>query len=257
MFNWLRRLFLEKPVRHRPERFRSSRPVKTAFNNPVSSKVDLNRPAASQEEIKTVPIGSLSDARAYLDKVNHKINSLAMRFAKGDVNRVQFQQLYAHYQDEKQTIEGILIEAPGSQAWKDAVTEGTSILIRHRHLAHVQGFSIYDNESGMPLKTIGKFRVDPALFVPMLSAYHSATKEIFGAGVRSTQIEGGTWLSFVRGNLSTTLALFTTEPSGKQLRNLEALHQTFEQANKNQLGSPMINADDLVCPHEFFIRHPL
>lgn len=213
--------------------------------------------AASQSTAKTIPIGSMADARAYLEKVNQKINALAMRFANGDVNRVQFQQLYAHYQDEKQTIEGLLVEAPGSKDWKEAVTEGVSILIRHRHLAHVRGFSIYDNESGMPLKTIGQFRVDPALFVPMLSAYHSATEEIFGARVSSTQIEGGTWLSFVRGDQSTTLALFTTEPSGKQLRNLEALHKTFEQANKKQLSSPNINVDNLVCPHEFFIRHPL
>ncbi len=257
MIDWLRRLFSEKPARHSSKSWRSARSRKTASNKPVAPKATSAGAAASQAAAKTVRLGTQAEARAYLDKVNQKVNALATRFANGDVNRIQFQQLYAHYQDEKQTIEGLLVEAPDSQAWKDAVTEGTSILIRHRHLAHVQGFSIYDNESGMPLKTIGQFRVDPALFVPMLSAYHSATEEIFGAGVRSTQIEGGIWLSFVRGDQSTTLALFTTEPSGKQLRNLEAIHKTFEQANKNQLSSPMVNVDNLVCPHEFFIRHPL
>ncbi len=124
-------------------------------------------------------------------------------------------------------------------------------------MAIALGFSIYENASGMPLKSLGEFGVDPALFVPMLSAYRSAAEEIFGAGLRSTQIEGGKWLSFVPGKLTTTLALFSTEPSAKQMKTLEEVHRLFERANARQLGRQPMNVDGLVCPHEFFINHTL
>ena len=211
----------------------------------------------SQESRPGTGLRSMVEGQAYLNKINQKIHALATRFASGDINRLQFQELYAHYQNERGTIETLLAAEPDTEAWKEAITDGASILIRHRHIARVQGFSIFENESGIPLKTIGHFGVDPALFVPMLSAYRSATEEIFGAGVLSSQIEGGKWLCFVRGELTTTLALFTTEPSNKQLKNLEELQIIFEGANRNQLHTQRVFTEELVCPHEFFIRHPL
>jgi len=146
---------------------------------------------------------------------------------------------------------------PTSEDWKKSVSEGQSMLIRRRAQAQVLGFSIYDKESGIPLRNMGKFGVDPALFVPMLSAYRSATEEIFGGGVRSTQIEGGKWLCFVPGKITTTLALFTMEPSNQQMTALEDLQVLFENANANTLGKPGLDPAVLVCPHEFFVDHPL
>jgi len=196
-------------------------------------------------------------ARAHLAKLNAKISALAERFAEGAINRTQFQQLYAHYQREIQSIEAVLTMDPNSEDWKKSVSEGQSMLIRKRAQAQVLGFSIYDKESGIPLRNMGKFGVDPALFVPMLSAYRSATEEIFGGGVRSTQIEGGKWLSFVPGKVTTTLALFTMEPSNQQIKALEDLQVLFENANANTLGKPGLDPASLVCPHEFFIDHSL
>lgn len=196
-------------------------------------------------------------AKVYLERVKTKINSLAERFAAGNINRAQFQELYAHYQQEIQTIESILAVNPDSDEWKKAITEGQSILIRRRNRATVMGFSIYDNGSGMPLRSLGQFGLDPALFVPMLSSYRSATKEIFGGGMRSTQIEDGKWLCFIPGKITTTMALFNMEPSPKQLQSLEELQNIFENANQKQLNSDSVQPDLLVCPHEFFIGHPL
>ena len=194
------------------------------------------------------------DANQYLEKVRNKINALAARFAEGTINRKQFEDLYAHYQGEIQMIEQYLNHDPESDAWRQAVAEGQSILIRRKHAARFLGFAIYDHESGIPLHTAGEFGVDPALFVPMLHSYRSAAKEIFGSMVRSTQIEGGKWLCFISGKNTTTIALFSTEPSKNRLDTLEHLQAVFERANQNVLGKRFIDPEQLVCPQEYFLQ---
>ena len=197
------------------------------------------------------------DARDYLEKVRAKEDALAMRFAAGYINRKQFEELYASYQQEIRMIEQFVNENPESQEWKKQVSDGQSILIRRRHAAQMVGFSIYDLRTGLPLKTEGDFGVDPALFVPMLFAYQSATREIFGGEVRLTQIQGGKWLCFIPGTQTSTIALFNNEPSQQQLKNLEQSHKVFEDANANQLKREMIDSDALVLPHEYYLRHTL
>lgn len=196
---------------------------------------------------------SQADARAYLNRVQTKINQLAEEFAGGNINRTQFQELFEHYRKEVQAIETLIEVDPESEAWKEAMTEGESLFIRRRHVAKALGYAIYENESGMPLKTIGRFEVDADLAIPMLSSYRSATKEIFGAGMRSTEIESGRWLCYVPGEITTLMALFSTEPAGRQLDSLEDLHQLFEQANRNLLNQPPVDPDQLVFPHVFYL----
>jgi hypothetical protein len=199
----------------------------------------------------------LTDSRGqvhtYLRKVRAKLDKLAEDFNAGVINRAQFQNLYAHYQREIRSIEEIVEYAPASESWKGMVTEGQSVLIRRRHLARAQGYAIYENDSGMPLSTLGEFQVDPALLVPMLSSYRAAAQEIFGSGVRSTAIEGGRWLCFVPGNYTTLLAVFSTEPAGKQLDVLDELHRLFERANRSQLTSRTPDPSALLFPHEYFL----
>ena len=194
------------------------------------------------------------DAQKYLVKVRTKMNDLAANFADGKINRQQFQDLYSHYQKEVAMIEQFLNTDPDSDAWKQAMAEGQSILIRRKHAARFLGFAIYDHESGMPLRTSGEFGIEPALFVPMLHSYRSATKEIFGSMVRSTQIEGGKWLCFISGKRTTTIALFSTEPSKNRIDTLDHLQSVFEHANQNLLGRPGLDPDLLVCPQEYFLQ---
>ena len=196
-------------------------------------------------------------AQVYLAKLHGKIDALASSFAAGNINRLQFQELYAHYQRELQAVEAAVTLSPTSDEWKDAINEGQSILIRRRNRASVLGFSIYENATGMPLHSLGQFKVDPALFVPMLSSYQTATAEIFGGGMRSTQIEGGQWLCFVPGRFTTTLALFNLEPSTRQLKALEEMQGLFETANRERMAAQPIRLELLVCPHEYFIGHSI
>ena len=120
-------------------------------------------------------------------------------------------------------------------------------------MARAQAYAIYENDSGIPLATLGKFDIDPSLLVPMFSSYRSAAKEIFGAGINATQIEGNKWLCFVPGECTTMLALFSNEPSIKQLGFLRELHILFEQANLPNLKQLPVKKERLVFPHEYFL----
>jgi len=233
-FNWLRDLF-------RRANRRSIQPAVRAA------------PAGPAPPPRPSPSDSREQAQAYLARVRTKLFNLAESFNAGTTNRGQFQSLYVHYQREIRSIEGMIEHAAGLENWRGAVTEGESVLIRRKHIARAQGYAIYQNDSGMPLGTLGKFDLDPALLVPMLSAFRSATKEIFGAGMRSTQTEGGRWLCFVPGKVTTMLAVFNTEPAGRQLEFLDDLHQLFEQANLRILAHRPFDPSTLLFPHEYFL----
>jgi len=198
----------------------------------------------------------LENPQEYLERVQGKINKLAEEFATGEINRTQFQELYDHYRREQQTVKRYVEMSPDSEEWKAATTEGKSIVIRQKNVAKVLGYSVYDNDSGMPLNTIGEFQIEAELAVPMLSSYRAATKEIFGAGMQSTQIEGGRWLAYMPGEFTTLMTLFSTDPATDQLESLEELHLLFERANRTLLGNPPVDPDELVFPHKYFLgRH--
>lgn len=196
-------------------------------------------------------------AQEQLGKMRSKLDALAERFAAGKINRLQFQELFSFYQQKVRELENILAFNPDSDEWKKIVNEGQSIIIRRKFAAKLKGFSIVDHRNGMPLRTLGDFGLDPALFVPMLYAYQSATKEIFGGQARLTQIEDGKWLVFASGETTTTMALFSTEPSQQQLETLAEVHRVFETANAGRLKQVPVDSVSLVCPHEYFLSHSL
>jgi hypothetical protein len=199
---------------------------------------------------KTLPSGP-DGARTYLKQVQQKIDKLVADFAHHKINSAQFQELYSHYQLELRRVEAVASVWP--EHWQEAAREGQSLVIRNRHRATAQAYAIYENDSGLPLATLGQFTLDPALVIPMLSSYHSATKEIFGAGMRLTEIEGGQRLCFVQGEYTTLLAIFKNEPIPGQLEYLDKLHRHFEGANRPVLTRKPIEADQLIFPHQYFL----
>ena len=239
MFNWLRRLFKGQ----RPQE-QDTEPL---------PKDSLPLPSPPPPAPTQTKVDSPAQASEYLAKVQDKINRLAEEFASGAINQAQFQELFDHYRREQSTVKRWMEIAPDSNAWREATTEGKSVIIRTGNLARVLGYAVYENDSGMPLNNIGQFEADSELIVPMLSSYRAATKEIFGAGMRSSQIEGGKWLCFVPGNFTTLMALFSITPSARQMVTLEELHRLFERANRNLLDRTMIDPSELVFPHTYFL----
>lgn len=221
---------------------------------PVRAQTAVPQPKPTVAERPSPPPSSgQTAAQQFLEKLQDKIGRLADDFANGTINRQQFQELYTHYQREMRAVETLIETDQGQSELGDAFQEGESVLIRQKHAAKAQGYAIYENNSGMPITTLGKFEVDPALFVPMLSSFRSATAEIFGGSLQATAIEGGHWLCFVPGKFTTMMAIFTAEPATKQLDFLEQLHRLFEKANRALLAHSPVEASELVFPHEHFL----
>jgi hypothetical protein len=237
--NWLKRFF-SKPEKPSPA---AQTPRPPAMASGAVPAPGLDSSAVSDSRI---------DADKHLRDVQNKINKLGEDFARGEVNRATFVHLYEHYQQQRSAIERMMEISP--EKWRQAVSQGMSIAIRREHHAKALGFSIYENASGMPITTLGKFDLDPALMVPMLSSYREATREIFGSRMRSTQIESGRWVCFVSGQLTTLIALYNTEPATRQLQLLEETHLFFERANKPRLLKSPISVEGLVFPHEYYLQ---
>ncbi len=194
-------------------------------------------------------VSSTREGENYLRAVSDKMMKLAEDFALGRVNRTQFEELYRHYVEERATIEKLMQMQPGSPAWKGAVTEGESVLIKRKHAAQPLGYAIYLNVNSLPIRSVGDFRIDSALLVPMLSSFRSATAEMFGSGLKSSEIEGGRWLCFVPGLYTTLIVLFSVEPARLQMDMLEQLQRHFEKANEPMFEAGLPDPTRLVYPH--------
>jgi hypothetical protein len=174
-------------------------------------------------------------ARDFLAGLRAKMAALAEDFAMGKINRQQFETIYVHYREQRQMVEALL-NSMSNTTWRKAVSAGETALLMKRTAAQVLSYALYDNSSSLLLASTGQFKIDPVIVVPMLSAYRAATAEIFGAGISSSEIEGGRWLSFVSGRYTTFIVLYSLEPSRAQLNLLEDLHRDFEIANVKLLS---------------------
>jgi hypothetical protein len=187
------------------------------------------------------------------DELQAKIRQLVDDFARGAINRTQFHELYDRYHRQLTRIIQLTATPADLLAMSSEDREKT-FDIKRRLTAKVIGVSIYGNQSGLPIETLGDFAIDPALLVPMLSSYRAATREIFSAGMRSTAMDNNQWLCFVPGNYTTLLALFSVEPSAMQLKSVEAMHRDFEDANKAALEKGDVDPSALAYPFLTFVR---
>lgn len=190
-----------------------------------------------------------------LKHLTNKLQQLAHEFARGDINRSQFEQLYDRYEQQIKLINEYtqaLDQTSPLRLRNDDVED--TLHLRRRLAARVIGIAIYSNRSGLPVETLGKFSIDPALVVPMLSSYRAATREIFKAGMRSTMMENDQWLSFVPGQSTTLITLYSAEPAKVQVDRLEQMHRDFETANKCTLERDSADPAMLDYPFLTFIR---
>jgi hypothetical protein len=198
----------------------------------------------------------IENARTYVAETHQKMSQIVQEFASGELNRTQFHRLYDRYQRQIMTIEQYITESDPT-GWKDAIKEegvDSTLHLRKSLAAKAIGISVYDNRSGMPIETVGEFRIDAELIVPMLSSYRSAASEIFHSGMRSTAMENGNWLCFVPGQYSTLIVLFSVEPSSNQMEMIERMHRDFEIANADFLENGYASPDQLAYPFYSFLN---
>ncbi len=213
----------------------------------VSSQESDKESAESQDML-----GDIADGEAwqYLERVREKASRLAEEFAQGQVNRTQFEELYAHYQKERRAVERLLTLHPSSDAWRMAVTEGESVDIRRRLAARVLGYAVYANRDHAPLRVCGEFATLSHKWVlSLLARLGRENDEPYVVGRFDTGSDDAACLYVVPGELAMLIVLFTSEPASVQVQLLEDLHRHFEQANHRVLARPLYQVSDLVFPY--------
>ena len=200
-----------------------------------------------------IPPPASDDLSNTLEDVQFKIHQIVDDFANGAINRGQFHQLYDRYHRQMTHLMQLAAN-PDEMATLSNLDGEDTFNLKKRLTARILGASIFNNESGLPIETLGEFSIDPALLVPMLSSYRAATREIFKAGMRSTAMENNQWLCFVPGNFTTLIALFSVEPAAMQLGAVEDMHRDFEKANYAALESGKVDPSTLAYPFLAFVR---
>ncbi len=223
------------------------------MGEPLNTPQEKSNTPQGKDNAEKVP-QIVRQGREFIAQVHRKMSKLVEEFANGEINRTQFQHLYARYQRQIMSVAQWITE-DGSANWPEGIKEGEdTIHIRKRLTAKAVGMSVYDNKSGLPLETLGEFAIEPELIVPMLSSYRSAAAEIFRAGVRSTEMENGQWLCFVPGQYTTLIALFSLEPSDNQMDTVRRMHKDFEDANYTALAAGNLDPAKLAYPFYAFVQ---
>ena len=240
--NRLKKLLGDKPTApaEHPPAEPPARPVTPPSSATLSTRYPLSTLTAPSGRLRRQPAGdpadSFAEANLYLQELRGKMARVAEEFAQGKLNRAQFHEIYTHYQQQRAEIETVITNMPGSDAWRGAVSTGHTTTLRQRNAAQILSYSLYDNSSSLSLASGGQFKLDTDLVVPMLSSFRSATQEIFGKGMRSTEIEGGRWLCFVPGKYTTLFVVFSVEPARIQVALIQDLHRDFETAHAPSLA---------------------
>lgn len=192
------------------------------------------------------------DAEQHLKQIEAKLDRTVQDLADGLINRAQFENLYRHYQNQRHMLQGLLAE--GSGPVPDSLTAGESMIIRQRYAAKVLAYAIYDNESGVPLYTMGNFPVDSDLVVGFLSGFRSAAAEILGAGAAKAEAEDGKVLCYVPGHYATLIVLYSSDPAEVDMRGLRQTHAHFETLNMPLLRKRPIPANQLFFNYDMVLK---
>jgi len=191
-----------------------------------------------------------AQAQQAIQLLAHKMAETTREYADGKVNQAQFQAIYARYVEQRMSIERILDHDPDSTAWQTIIGSGSTSALRRRYAAETLGMLIIEILTGETVRILGEFDLKADLLVPILSTVIERSVRPFEAGAKSTLLEGGHWLTFIPGELTACIAIFSQEPSEQQRQGLVDLHHDFERANHAALLAGNPDASKLVYPQE-------
>jgi hypothetical protein len=192
------------------------------------------------------------EVERHLQEVEAKLDRTVQDLADGLINRAQFENLYRHYQNQRRMLQGLIAE--GSGQMPASLTEGESMVIRQKYAAKVLAYAVYDNESSVPLYTMGNFPVDNDLVVGFLSGFRSAAVEILGAGAAKAEAEDGKVLCYVPGQYCTLIVLYSSDPAEVDMRGLRQIHLHFETLNAGLLKRRPIPAGMLLFNYDLVLK---
>jgi hypothetical protein len=190
-----------------------------------------------------------------IEHLQQKMEEIATEFSDGAINHAQFLAVYTRYAEQRAMIEKMRSTDPRSTAWKESlIPHGETAVLRKQHQAAAIGCLLVENMQAKIIRTFGKFDLEGDFLSPILSNLTRALLDTTGLQERSTQIDGGRWLSIAPGQFATTIVIFSLEPAAAQRSAVADLHRDFERANFRVLRNGQAQPSKLVYPHRLLFE---
>lgn len=208
--------------------------------------------------IPTAAVEERLQAEAALEQLRQKTALVAAEFAEGKLNRAQFVALYAHYNERRTIIEKMLARDPDTSAWQSVARPGRTSFLRSHFEARVLSYAIYDQACnvGRLVTSQGGPLLPEDFARKIVTAVSILRRNHSRLNTHRKQVEHGHWAVFVPGLYSTAIAVFSLEPSARQVTLVQDMHHDFERANKMLLERGNLQPDQLVFPHRALFERP-
>ncbi|MCC7208459.1 MAG: hypothetical protein IT323_14215 [Anaerolineae bacterium] len=244
-----------EPPRRPPEETSPIRPPAPEVDDITEHAAPM--PPLIQPDVVEIPqqivgVEERLQAETALETLRKKTALAAAEFAEGKLNRAQFIALYVHYHEKRQIIERLLERDPDTQAWQSVAESGNTGFLRAHFEARVLSYALYNQDplhygeivssQGQPLlpeEMVTKIQVA----ITMVMRNHREPK------AQRKSLDDGRCAIFVPGEQTTTIVVFSLEPSARQIAAVQDLHRDFERANRRALQRGIRQPEQLVFPH--------
>jgi len=189
------------------------------------------------------------DPQKALDHIREKMESVAEEFAQGRLNRAQFNAIYGHYGEQRSIIELLTERNPDTDAWKQVARPGRTTFLRSHFEARPTYYIIFRHRIQKPLYHDGEHPNDNIKHIVGGLRQLWSLKEIPNKGLARKEIDANKWMVMAVGQYSTTIVVFSLQPSNAQTALVNDSHRDFERANRISLQRG-VTSDRLVFPQK-------
>lgn len=226
----------------------------SALRSPLRPAPPAEPPAAPPAAPRpAAPAPAPTDPVGVLAALLRKMEQVASQYARGAINRAQFNAIYGHYKEQRAVIERLLERDPDGSAWQQAAAAGhTGFLLNHFE-ARALYYAVYTLIPPRPLMIGGQQAPNFSELEPALSALFSAAARP-AAGVARKRLGDSRWLVLALGEQAVTLVVFALEPAAAQIMRVRDLHTEFERANQAALARGTRTLERLVFPQRALVE---
>lgn len=188
-------------------------------------------------------------AEEALIRLREKMSAIVAEYASGELNRAQFEAVYARYSEQRDITERLLMRDPQSQAWESVIRPGHTGYLMARYAAHVISYAIYDLKTADQVMVTGPIQLQHEQIEAILARLTYIIETRGNPGPTHKELRDDRCVLFVPGDLTTAVVIYTREPAKVQIDRVSDIHSDFERANIHALRQGDFSAGRLVFPH--------
>ena len=201
-------------------------------------------------------MATITKAESFMTQVEDKIRVLLKEFSEGKLNSEQFHVLYERYSARRLIAQQAMLTGD-TGVLRNQQADQSTIAIKEAHMGKALGLTIYLNQTGATIETLGDFGVSAFKISPILNEFRHLVLDGKLIRPRVERLEEKRWLLFSGERYTTVVTLFRNEPSPMQMREIQRLQHDFEVANETFLEQSRFDSRELGYPFYAFVQRKL